>query len=390
MQESQTRKIIIIGGGIGGLMAAIALNEKGITSTIYEKSDGHPSSGAGLTLWANATAILQKFGLLEKLLPYSNVLDEMLLMTSSANLLNRVHLSKLEEAFKYHSIVIQRKDLLKILMDAVLQSNIHFKKECISIEKKLNKIQVHFADRTTEESDAVIFADGVHSYARKKVFNFPPLKYAGRTSWRGIAQFDKQIFPLHQNYEIFGRGKRIGIFLLPGNCAYWYAAVNMSVENASLQKRTVEGVLSHFKNWCEPVNTVVNNTKEDRLILTNILFAPHINKLVDGNIALLGDAAHPMTPDLGQGACQAIEDAFMLAECVSENNFIEEAFAAYEKKRIERVQFITTNSYRMGKLRQMGNPVSVSIRNNIFRFMPEHFALKMLKRSIYTKASNIF
>lgn len=374
--------IIIIGGGIGGLMTAIALNKKGIASTIYEKTKSFEVNGAGLGLWANATKILDEFGLLSNLLVQGNVLNELRTSTSNGKSLNVVNLKKLEDKFHFPSIVLLRKDLQKELFNTLPSSQILFNKQCIKIENKTTEIIVHFSDGTLEVANVIIFADGVHSIARKDIFNFPSLKYAGRTSWRGVAQFDKSIFANNINYEIFGKGRRIGIFPLPGNLAYWYAAVNMSEEEALKQKRTTDCVLSHFKDWAEPVNTLIKNTLEERLILTNINYDPHINKMVKGNIVLLGDAAHPITPDVGQGACQAIEDAYVLAECLSQNKTIAEGLNSYENKRLPRVKSISETSFRTGKIRQVESMLGMTIRNSLFRILPESVILKMLERNL--------
>jgi 2-polyprenyl-6-methoxyphenol hydroxylase-like FAD-dependent oxidoreductase len=322
--------------------------------------------------------------LLDNLIAYGNVLNEMKTFTSKGKPLNVVRLKKLEDKFHFPSVVLLRSDLQKVLLNAIPSQQIQFNKQCIKVETISNTTHVHFADGTVETGDAVIFADGVHSIARNDIFNLPPLKYANRTSWRGVAQFSELTFPDNACPEILGRGRRIGIFPLPGNMAYWYAAVNMSQEEAEKQEKTAQSVLSHFNGWAEPVNTLIKNTGEDRLILTRIFHAPDIPKLVSGHMALLGDAAHPMTPDLGQGACQAIEDAWILAECLSQDQSVIERLRTYENKRLQRVRSIARNSFRMGRLRQMDNPLGLAIRNNLFRILPESWALSMLEQNIKT------
>ena len=116
-------------------------------------------------------------------------------------------------------------------------------------------------------------------------------------------------------------------------------------------------------------------------------YSSEINKLAHENTALLGDAAHPMTPDLGQGACQAIEDADVLAECLSSGISFSDGFKQYENKRLTRVRDIALNSLRIGRMRQIENPIGVTFRDNLFRFLPEKFALKILERNIATKSS---
>lgn len=378
----QHKHIGIIGGGIGGLMTAIALNRKGISSTVYEKAATHNPNGAGLSLWANATKLLDEHGLLEKLLSCGNALNEMHMHTPAGKRLGIVHLKKLEQRFHFPSIILLRSDLQQVLLNAVPETQVRFNRQYESIDITGIKPIVHFTDGTSETADGIIFADGIHSQARTALFQFPALQYAGRASWRGIAAFDRTVIPETTSCEIFGQGKRIGIFPLKGNKAYWYAAVNMPEQESMKQRPTQESVLSHFSNWSEPVNTLIKSTPENKIILTNINFTPSIHQLVKGPAALLGDAAHPMTPDLGQGACQAIEDACVMAECIATNSAIADAFKAYEQKRLTRVNTIAARSYSIGKMRQAGNPIGAIVRNTMMRVLPEGFALRMLARNI--------
>lgn len=387
-------EILVIGGGIGGLATAIALNLKGIRSTVFEKSPGHDPNGAGLALWQNATRILDEFGLLNPLSALGQSLQTSETRTPNGQRLGTVRLQKLADRFGFPSLVLLRSDLQKTLLDALPKSQVHFGKTFLRLERIQESVTAHFADGSSATGTAVVFADGIHSGARSTIFKSPELRYAGRVSWRGIAQFDRPVLS-DANLEILGKGRRIGIFPLPGNTAYWYAAVNMPEAEAFRQNRSPEGVRQHFEGWTDPVSLLFEHTPMERLILTNINWSPGgIGKIALENMVLLGDAAHPMTPDLGQGACQAIEDAAVLADCLSQKSSVLEAFQAYEKLRSGRVRAIAANSYRMGRLRQMGSPVGVALRNALFRWMPEGLALRMLGQNIgrgfFTPSGAIF
>jgi 2-polyprenyl-6-methoxyphenol hydroxylase-like FAD-dependent oxidoreductase len=375
----KNKKIIIIGGGIGGLMTAIALNEKGISSTVFERNSFN-EAGAGLGLWANATRILHHYGILAPLLPSSSVLNEMRLSTSSGKLLKTIRVKKLEDRFQFPSIVALRRELQKQLLNALPPDQVHFGQRCLEVSAQKDKVIVKMENGPAQEADAVIFADGIHSFARKEIFGVEPVEYSGKTSWRGIAHYEKDPFEPGTSYELFGKGKRAGIFPLPGKQAYWYVQVNMPEKEAKIQINT--SVADHLEGWSEQVHFLVGHTPSDQLIHTPIYHAPVVRKLALNNMALLGDAAHPMTPDLGQGACQAIEDAEVIAACVSKSAALKEGFLAYEAQRLPRVRSIVKNSFRMGNLRQMNSAAGVFLRDNLFRFLPERFSLGMLEKNI--------
>lgn len=376
--------VIIIGGGIGGLMTAIALNREGISSTVYEKTASFAPVGAGLALWANATALLDRYGLLEQLLPYGNVLHELQASTGKGRSLGSVRLRRLEAEFAHPSFVLLRADLQRTLLNALPPEQIQWNKACTGAEQHDRRVTASFSDGSSVTGSAIIFADGIHSVARQKIFGLKDAQYAGRTSWRAVAEFDTSILGAQKSHEIFGVGKRIGIFPLPGNRAYWYAAVNMSEAEAAQQAGTIESVQQHFRDWSEPVNTLFANTTTDHLVLTPIRHAPAVEKLAQGSIALLGDAAHPMTPDLGQGACQAIEDACCIAGQLARYTYPSQAFSAYEQQRLPRVQTLAKHSYRMGNMRQMNNRTGFVLRNLMMRVLPEKLSLHMISRNIRT------
>lgn len=363
-------------------MASIALNKAGISNTVYEKAAALGEAGAGLALWPNATGILSQYGLMDALMPHCSVMQEVETLNSRGRTLNKVRVSKVAETFGAPVVVLLRSTLQQTLLRALPGQQVHFSKGFVKLEQTAKGYVAHFADGSSANGDAVIFADGIHSSARQSHFQLPALKYGGRMSWRGIADANKGLFDKTRNYEILGRGRRIGIFPLPDNKVYWFAAVNMDEAAGKQQVATSDCVSSHFPGWGDAVSALFSSTPPDRFVLTQILLAPKPLKLVNGSIALLGDAAHPITPDLGQGACQAIEDAFVMAKSLAQHKSVPEGFTAYEAKRLARVQLLWKNSFAMGRMKQMGNPLMIAGRNLIYRIVPEKAALRMLTRNI--------
>lgn len=362
-------------------MTAIALRQKGISCEVYERASSYDAEGAGLGLWANATRILESHGLFDSLRPHSSPLGEIITTTQRGAQLSHLHLQPLEQEFGHPSVVLLRKHLLAVLQSEVDPSLLHFGKTCIRAEQNEGHATAHFADGSSATADAVVFADGIHSLSRQ-MYKLPPLRYSGRISWRGVTSAEGLGRTPGIHHEVFGKGRRVGIFALPENQVYWYAAVNMPEASVQHLKATHGSLLPPFEGWASPVTELMQRTSEVRLILTRVLHVDGIRFMAKGRIALLGDAAHPMTPDLGQGACQAIEDAACLAHCLAEHGEVRSAFAAYDAARIERVRRIAKASRRLGDLRQMQSVPGVLLRNTMFRLLPEGLIRAQIARNV--------
>jgi 2-polyprenyl-6-methoxyphenol hydroxylase-like FAD-dependent oxidoreductase len=264
------------------------------------------------------------------------------------------------------------------LLSKIDGQSIHTGKKAIHFDQKEDSISIKFKDGSMHKADFLIVADGIHSVFRKKLLPDSEPRYAGYTCWRAV--IENPGINLQGSSETWGDKGRFGIVPLAGDKIYWFACVNAKQNDPGYQKFKVSDLLKHFRNFHEPIPSILKNTSDNSLIWNDIIDLKPIEKFTFDNILLIGDAAHATTPNMGQGACQAIEDAVVLALELSQSIDVKQAFRNFEKRRMKRTHFITKASWRLGKVAQLENQLLIIIRNAIFRKMPSSFNEKQLKK----------
>jgi 2-polyprenyl-6-methoxyphenol hydroxylase-like FAD-dependent oxidoreductase len=301
-------RVVIIGSGIAGLTAAIALRKVGIDVVVYERAPELREVGAGISLWANALRALDYLGAGDAVRAVS-----LPLMRSElrANQGRRVLVSfaakDFEQRVGFRPVVAMahRAELVGALAGLLTRGSVYYGHECIGLEQHSDRVVAHFANGHTDEADCVVGADGIRSFVRKTLFGPQAPRYAGYTCWRGIAPRPEGIEPGYVG-EWWGRGRRFGITTLTHDRVYWFAVQNIPPDRHAVDEKTVVAEL--FRGWAAPVPELIDATPSDRLIHGDIFDRPAIKQWSIGLVGLVGDAAHPTTPNLGQGGCMAIED----------------------------------------------------------------------------------
>ncbi len=367
----------IIGGGIAGLTAAIALNKIGIETLIYEGTPSIKAIGAGLGLGANAIVGFDRLGIKEEVIARGRIIPLFSILDEKGKIITQADSLKISQKYGVDNFTIHRADLHHLLLSKIDARSIAINKRAIDIQQEKNVSKVFFQDGSVHESDFLIVADGIHSAIRKKLIPNSEPRYAGYTCWRAV--IDNTKLNLNETSESWGHGKRFGIVPLANNKIYWFACTNAAREEERFKKFKVSDLQDHFKDFHEPIPTILSETKNEDLIFGDILDLKPIARFAFQNVVLIGDAAHATTPNMGQGACQAIEDGVVLAQELKKEPNIANAFRNFERRRLKRTRYIVNTSARIGKLAQWEGSVAVSIRNFLMRRVPASVNEKQLK-----------
>jgi 2-polyprenyl-6-methoxyphenol hydroxylase-like FAD-dependent oxidoreductase len=372
MQSQASKKVIIIGGGIGGVTAAIALKQTGLDVTVFERAEELREVGSGLPLWTNALRALRVIGLTDELEKLGVQVRSVRVTTWNGDTLtdtrNDKHLKKLGTI----TIVVHRAELLTLLLKTLGEDNVQLGMTCIGFTQDATGVSARFANGQEVQGDVLIGADGIHSVTRTQLFGLIKPRYVGYTCWRGLAHTTRTGLETWA----WGKGCQFGITPMSQGRAYWFVQKYAPEGEADKPSGRKMGILELFHDWHDPIPAVIEATAEADILRNDIYELQHLHQWSHGRVTLLGDAAHAMTPDLGQGACQAIEDAVALADCLKGTTNIAEALKNYEKRRVTRTNRITRMAHFTGQAVQWETPLLSVPRNIIIKNIPISMAIK--------------
>lgn len=378
---------IIIGGGIAGLSASIALRRAGIESTLFERSPRLTEVGAGISLWANALRALDHLGVGGSVRARGKPSAAGEVRRDDGRVLLRVEYARFERESDLPPTLwmLHRAELIDALAQHVPSATVRLGRRLVSVEQALctpgstahaGPVTAVFDDGSRVTRDILIGADGIRSTVRAALFGDSPPRYAGYTCWRGVAKIPSELHPSDLLVEIWGSGQRFGITPLPGGRVYWFAVVDAPPGGSATDEH---GEVSRmFRTWAAPVPEIIARTPDEAVVRNDIIDRPPARPWHCGSAVLVGDAAHPTTPNLGQGGCMAIEDAPILARCLTANAAISAGLQAFERLRFKRTASVTRGSWKMGRLAQGSSPFLRFARDWITRLSPPRFAYRQM------------
>ena len=332
--------------------------------------------GAGMMLWPNATRVLRDLGLLESVLARSGSSTNFLVRASSGKVLMSITLGK----FDVPAICMRRADLLAVLLAALEPEQVRLGREFHHLEQSKDKVRVYFADGDVKEHDAVIGADGIRSRVRQGLFGASDPIYRGYMVWRGVARYDGGAIGPGANSETWGTGKRFGILDIGQDQFTWYATLNVPSDHHDATGGRKREIQQAFARWHDPIADLIEATADDEILKNGAYDNVRLRRWGNGLVTLLGDAAHPCTPNLGQGGCMALEDARVLAKCVGKGISLETALRRYESVRYSRTRHIQKRSLMMGHIGQWENRFIVGGRRVVTNLLPARLFEHNLRR----------
>jgi 2-polyprenyl-6-methoxyphenol hydroxylase-like FAD-dependent oxidoreductase len=379
MSARTGREVIIIGGGIGGLCAALALRQAGIEATVYEQAHELGEVGAGITLWANALTALKAIDLADAVRAVSAPGMRAEIRRWDGTLLSGISYRESERNDGAAYVAVHRADLQAILLTALGPDAVHLGARCIGFAQDHDAVQARFSDGREVHGAALIGADGIHSMVRAHLHGEHKPRYAGYTTWRGVAPVTPPLLPVGVMVETWGHGQRFGLTHIGGGRVYWFATRNTVAGEADAAGGRKAELLARFQGWHAPIEAVIASTESSAILRNDIYDRQPLRRWGEGRVTLLGDAAHPMTPNLGQGACQAIEDAVVLAACVRNGAPIATALRDYEAHRIARTTAVVRRSRLMGWYGQRERPFARWLRDTSMKHTPRVVQRKQLE-----------
>ncbi|WP_209323428.1 FAD-dependent oxidoreductase [Brevibacterium renqingii] len=370
-------RIAIVGAGIGGLSAAVGLQRAGAEVTVFERAPAVRAGGSGLSLFANGLKALEALGLREE---FETVTDRGVEgFTAGQRRADGRWIARVPEDAVGALRVVDRADLHRLLLAGLTPDTVRTDAEAASATPLgALTFRTDAAPPEAEERfDLIIGADGLHSRVRPVVDGGRAgPQYAGYSAWRGITSVPVDLSG--QAGESVGHGRRFGIAPLADDRVYWFAVANMPEDAVFAdEKSTVEQM---FAGWHSPIAELIAATDAEAVRRTPIadLSSP-LPRFQRGRIVLLGDAAHAMTPNLGQGGGQALEDAATLTALLTpllsghtagRRTDLDAVLHRYDALRRPRSQSIAKKSRFMGRVFQLESPLLAGARDAIFSAVP--------------------
>jgi 2-polyprenyl-6-methoxyphenol hydroxylase-like FAD-dependent oxidoreductase len=374
--------ISIIGGGIAGLTTAIALQQKGIQANIYEAATEVKPVGAGLALSSNAMRVFDLLGIIDEIIERGRQMKSFKVLDRQGKTITQADSELISKKYGLDNFLIHRYALHELLLSKLDPKTIFTNKKAKAFGNLGTQVLVSFEDGTSIGSDYLIVGDGIHSAIRKQLLPNSSPRYSGYTCWRAV--MDNNKLNISESSETWGRNGRFGIAPLANGELYWFACINAPQNDPKMKQMKVRDLLEYFKDYHDPIPAILKNTRDDQMIWNDIIDLKPLDRYAFEKIVLIGDAGHATTPNLGQGACQAIEDAFILADELGKDLDFQSGFKAFEKRRLKRTHFITNTSWQMGKMAQLENPFLCGFRNFALRNTPKSFHEKQLEKIFKT------
>ena len=366
----QTKDIAIIGGGIAGLTLAISLRGSRFKCHIFEKESELKSDDSAIIMFPNALRVFKKYGFMREVMDAGGAINQIYMKKDDGKIFAQTH-----PRYQLPPVCLHRKDLYATLIkhaEATFYTN-HTLESFQNLPD--GRVMLSFKNGASKIFDALIGADGLHSLVRQSIIGDGKPIFRGYNIWCGIAEANAGSGYASESY---GKGKRVGIVpIQKGKCSWW-ATMNESFMAEDAPENTKQKLLDAFGNWHHPISELIEKT--ERISKHSLCDRVTVTGWTKGNCTLIGDAAHPTTPNLGQGGCLAVEGAYILGEVIRKYGITDSTFQRYETLQFERAKSVVQASRQLGEMGQLENSIGVFFRNLILRFTPSRTTLQVVDK----------
>ncbi len=332
--------VVVIGAGMGGMTSAIALKQAGYRVEVFEAVKELRPVGAAISLWPNGVKCLNRLGLSRRIARLGGAMERLAYRDAhTGDVLTDFSLQPLVDRVGERPLPVARAELQDMLIDAFGREQVRFGARLARLADDGERVTAVFEDGREATADVLVAADGTHSLAREHVLGEKvERRYAGYVNWNGLAPASEDFAPATSWTTYVGEGKRVSLMPVAGDRFYFFFDVPLPKGTSCAREKIREELAGHFEGWARPVQNLIARLDP---LATNRVEVHDIEPfmtLARGRVALVGDAGHSTTPDLGQGGCQAMEDAIVLADALKANTLgVEDCLFRYQELRKDRV-----------------------------------------------------
>ena len=359
-------KALIAGAGIAGLAAGIALRRAGLDVHIFERSPRLREIGAGLMIWPNGARSLKTLGVS----PRDIDVKKVTLSNWHGRRLVEMPVDVAYARYGHGVSFVHRADLQGALATKFGTQGLHLECEVRGFVDGEARVEAVLNDRTVVAGDLLVGADGLRSAVRRQLIGDGEPVYLGSTVWRGLAPGEGIPLPDRSGINWWGRGSEFLAFHLAGGTIYWAGVTREPRGEKAGPDGHKKDLLERFGDWAQPVPALIAATDQASILRNDMYDRPPVRRWSGGRVTLVGDAAHPMSPNQGQGACQALEDGVALGESVERTSNLTEAFELYERRRLPRANREVKMSRQGTRGVQLDNPLLCALRDGLMSLMP--------------------